>query len=84
VILTFILGNPLSAVASAPELLPQPWGQLGQLLPPGAGATLLRSTAYFHGAGGTAVTWTLITWATAGLALLLVGRQQITTGRVSD
>jgi hypothetical protein len=35
VVLVFLLGNPLSVVASAPELLPQPRGQLGQLLPPG-------------------------------------------------
>ena len=79
VVLVFVLGNPLSAVASAPELLPQPWGQLGQLLPPGAGATLLRSTTYFDGAGGTAAAWTLAAWAVTGLALLLAGRRQIAT-----
>jgi len=32
-VLVFVLGNPLSGLASAPELLPQPWGQVGQLLP---------------------------------------------------
>jgi hypothetical protein len=79
VVLVFVLGNPLSAVASAPELLPQPWGQLGQLLPPGAGATLLRSTTYFDGAGGTAAAWTLAAWAASGLALLLTGRRQVAT-----
>jgi hypothetical protein len=79
VVLVFVLGNPLSAVASAPELLPQPWGQLGQLLPPGAGATLLRSTTYFGGAGGTPAAWTLAAWAVTGLALLLAGRRQPTT-----
>jgi len=75
VLLVFFLGNPLSAVASAPELLPTPWGQLGQLLPPGAGGTLLRSTAYFQGAGGTAAAWTLTAWAVVGLVLVLVGRR---------
>jgi hypothetical protein len=45
------IGNPFSAAASAPELLPQPVGGLGQLLPPGAGANLLRSTGFFDGAG---------------------------------
>jgi hypothetical protein len=74
VLLTFVVGNPLSAVASAPELLPEPWGRLGQLLPPGAGATLLRSTAFFSGAGGTEPTRTLTVWAAAGLVLLLAGR----------
>jgi hypothetical protein len=71
----FVLGNPLSGLASAPELLPQPWGAVGQLLPPGAGATLLRSVAFFDGAGGTAALWTLATWAIVGLALVAVGRR---------
>ena len=31
-----LLGNPLSGVTSAPELLPSGWSTLGQLLPPGA------------------------------------------------
>jgi hypothetical protein len=76
-LLVFLLGNPLSAVASAPELLPQPWGAIGQLLPPGAGATLLRSVAYFDGAGGAVAAWTLAAWAAAGLLLLAVpGRRQ--------
>lgn len=76
-LVVFLVGNPLSAVGSAPELLPQPWGAVGQLLPPGAGATLLRSTAYFDGAGGTAALWTLAGWALAGLLLLTVGRRRI-------
>jgi hypothetical protein len=45
-LLVFLVGNPLSAVAAAPELLPQPWGEVGQWLPAGAGATLLRSVAW--------------------------------------
>jgi hypothetical protein len=45
------VGNPFSAVGSAPELLPQPVGGIGQLLPPGAGGNLLRSTGFFDGAG---------------------------------
>lgn len=76
VLLIFLVGNPLSAVASAPEMLPQPWGAIGQLLPPGAGATLLRSSAFFDGAGGAAALWTLSAWATAGLVFLLVGRRR--------
>ncbi len=75
--MVFLVGNPLSAVASAPELLPQPWGRLGQFLPPGAGATLLRSTAYFDGAGGTTAAWTLAGWALAGIVLLMIGRRRI-------
>ncbi|TDC51831.1 hypothetical protein E1281_19805 [Actinomadura sp. KC345] len=65
-----LLGNPLSAATSAPELLPQPWGDLGQLLPPGAAATLLRSVAFFDGAAAAGPLAILAVWAAAGFALL--------------
>jgi hypothetical protein len=78
-LLIFVVGNPLSGVSTAPELLPQPWGQVGQLIPPGAGATLLRSTAYFDGAGGVGAAWTLGAWAAVGLILVLIGRKAISS-----
>ncbi|MFD4353545.1 hypothetical protein ACFWPX_13370 [Nocardia sp. NPDC058518] len=65
-----LVGNPFSAATSAPELLPQPWGTLGQLLPPGAAASLLRSVAYFEGAGAIAPLTVLLAWAAGGVALL--------------
>ena len=69
--LTMILvGNPFSGVGSAPELLPQPVGGLGQLLPPGAGGNLLRSTGFFDGAAAGGHVAVLAAWAVAGLALL--------------
>ena len=69
--LTMILiGNPFSAVATAPELLPRPAGGIGQLLPPGAGAGLLRSTGYFDGAAAGGHIAVLAAWTCAGLALL--------------
>ncbi|MEV4001440.1 hypothetical protein [Actinomadura sp. NPDC049753] len=68
-----LLGNPLSAATSAPELLPQPWGTIGQYLPPGASATLLRSAAFFDGAGGAGPIAVLTAWATAGLGLVVFG-----------
>jgi hypothetical protein len=77
VLLMFIFGIPLSAVAAAPELLPQPWGEFGQWLPVGAGATLLRSVAYFDGAGSAGPLWILVGWAAAGLALVAVGRARL-------
>jgi hypothetical protein len=77
-VLLFLLGNPISAVASAPELLPEPWGAIGQLLPPGAGATLLRSTAFFDGAGGTVPAVVLASWAAAGLVLVALRRPRRT------
>jgi hypothetical protein len=66
------VGNPFSGVGSAPELLPEPAGAIGQLLPPGAGGNLLRSTGFFDGAGGAGPLTVLALWAAAGLALLLV------------
>jgi hypothetical protein len=73
-LLVFLVGNPLSAVAAAPELLPQPWGAIGQYLPIGAGGTLLRSTAFFDGAGAAPAVWVLAAYAVVGLALVLVAR----------
>lgn len=67
-----LLGNPLSGLASAPEMLPRGWSVLGQLLPQGANGTLLRSTAYFSGAGATAAIVVLTCWAAAGLVLIVV------------
>ncbi|MEU2254264.1 hypothetical protein ABZ540_13950 [Nocardia xishanensis] len=65
-----LLGNPFSAATSAPELLPQPWGAIGQLLPPGAAASLLRSVAFFDGTGAAKPLVVLAVWAAAALALL--------------
>lgn len=59
-LLMVLLGNPLSGATSAPELLAQPWGEIDQALPPGAGATVLRSTAFFDGAGAWGQIWTLL------------------------
>jgi hypothetical protein len=42
-----LLGSPLSGLSTAPEMLPAGWGTLGQLLPPGAGGTGLRTVAFF-------------------------------------
>ncbi|MEO7123095.1 MAG: hypothetical protein ABI400_08285 [Lacisediminihabitans sp.] len=64
-----VLGNPLSGLSSAPELLPQPWGALGQLLPPGATGTLLRNVSFFDGhAIGLPVT-VLFAWLVLGLVM---------------
>ncbi|GAA4695087.1 hypothetical protein [Phytohabitans rumicis] len=76
-LVVFLVSNPLSAVSAAPELLPEPWGAVGQWLPVGAGSTLLRSTAYFDGAGGGMALWVLAGYAVVGLALVALSR----TGR---
>lgn len=70
VALIMLLGNPFSGVASAPEMLPGAWGTIGQQLPPGAGATLLRAVAYFNGARSAGPWAVLATWAAVGLLLV--------------
>jgi hypothetical protein len=71
-LLALLLGNPLSGLNSAPEMLPTGWGALGQWLPQGATATLLRSTAFFDGAGATGAIAVLTCWAFAGAALIVI------------
>ncbi|MDQ0945058.1 ABC transporter permease [Streptomyces sp. V1I1] len=75
-LLMVLIGNPFSGAASAPELLPEPAGALGQTLPPGAGATLLRSVAYFDGSAAGAAVLTLSLWAALGLAAVLAGARR--------
>ena len=65
-----VLGVPLAGVSSAPEMLPTGWGTLGQWLPAGAGATTLRSVAFFEGAGAGMALLVLIGWAVLGLVLM--------------
>ena len=71
-LLALLLGNPLSGLNSAPEMLPSGWGELGRWLPQGANATLLRSTAFFDGAGSTMPIAVLTCWALAGAALIVI------------
>jgi hypothetical protein len=66
------VGNPFSAVATGPEMLPTPAGVIGQLLPPGAGGNLLRSTGFFDGAGAGEHVAVLAAWALAGFAALAI------------
>ncbi|MEU0582786.1 ABC transporter permease [Streptomyces sp. NPDC006132] len=68
-----LLGNPFSGASSAPQMLPEPVGTIGQWLPPGAGTTLLRSVAYFDGAAATGPALTLTWWAVLGLCAVLLG-----------
>ena len=70
-LLALLLGNPLSGLNSAPQMLPSGWGTLGQWLPQGATATLLRSTAFFDGAGATTAIAVLTCWAVAGTTLIV-------------
>lgn len=68
-----LLGNPFSGATSAPQMLPEPAGAIGQWLPPGAGTALLRSVSYFDGAAATGPALTLTWWAALGLGAVLLG-----------
>jgi hypothetical protein len=75
-----LLGNPLSGLTSAPEMLPSGWGELGQLLPPGAAGTALRSVSFFDGAGAGRPLVVLACWLAGGLLLCALGA--VTSRRV--
>jgi hypothetical protein len=67
-----LFANPLSAANVPVEFLLQPWGAIGQWMPPGAAATLLRDLSYFPDAE-VAFPWALLgCWMLAGLMLTLV------------
>ncbi|BCJ39416.1 hypothetical protein GCM10010168_63360 [Actinoplanes ianthinogenes] len=72
-VLMMLVGNPFSGATSAPEMLPGWGGALGQLLPPGAGGQLLRSTAFFDGSGAIHPVVVLCSWLVAGVLLCLAG-----------
>jgi hypothetical protein len=81
-LLALLVGNPLSGLTSAPELLPSGWGTLGRFLPQGANATLLRSTAYFDGAGASTSIAVLTCWAVIGSLIIVIAIQR-RTARIS-
>ena len=71
--LMIFVGNAFSGNTSAPQLLPEAVDHIGQWLPPGAAANLLRSTAYFNGNGASGHLYVLIVWSVLGLAAIVVG-----------
>jgi hypothetical protein len=79
-----LLGNPLSGMTSAPEMLPTGWGTVGQLLPPGAAGTMLRAVAFFDGANITGPVLVLSAWLLGGLLLCIVGAVRDRSRTVTD
>jgi hypothetical protein len=70
-------GVPLQTEGLAPPTADDPRGAGrgrfgGQYLPQGAMATLLRSTAFFDGAGATSAIAVLTCWAVVGTALIVI------------
>ncbi|MGC5165967.1 ABC transporter permease [Luteimicrobium sp. DT211] len=83
--LMLFVSNPLSGMATGPDWLPQPWGEIGQLLPIGAAGTVTRSAAFFDGAGSGQAVVVLVCWIALGLALVglskLRSRRRAAAGR---
>lgn len=74
-ILLILLGNPLSGLSSAPEMLLAGWGAFGQLLPPGATGTLLRNITFFDGNAIAQPLTVLITYILVGIVLFKIGKK---------
>lgn len=81
-----LIGNPLAGTATAPQMLPGWAGDLGQLLPPGAGGQLLRSTSFFDGHGSAHSIIVLSCWLALGLTLTVISglRSRRKTPQVPD
>ena len=69
-VLFLLLANPIAGVTMPPEFLPSPWGAVGQLFPPGAGATLVRDISYFPHANTVGPWLVLAAWTALGLGLV--------------
>lgn len=73
VVVTMFIGNPISGASMPSAFLPGAWGQIGQMLVPGASSTLLRSIAYFPEAA-TSDQWLVLgSWIAFGLLTGVIG-----------
>ncbi|MEU6198665.1 ABC transporter permease [Streptomyces sp. NPDC047061] len=79
--LMVFVGNAFSGATSAPEMLPKGVDHVGQWLPPGAGASLLRDTTYFDGNADAGHLAVLALWSVCGLAAVMYGHWAIRDGR---
>ncbi|MER7980294.1 hypothetical protein [Streptomyces sp. NPDC095817] len=70
--LMMLLGNPLSGLATGPHWLPDGWATIGQLLPPGASGSLLRTNAFFDGTGAGFPALVLTAWGVIGVTCVLL------------
>ena len=70
-VLTIFVGNPLSGLGTGPWILPHTAALIGQWMPIGATGFLVRSLAFFDGAGATGAWWVLAVWIAAGFVMLM-------------
>lgn len=72
-VITMFIGNPISGATMPSVFLPGAWGQIGQMLVPGASSTLLRSIAYFPEVA-TSDQWLVLGfWIAFGLLAGVIG-----------
>ena len=72
-VVTLFIGNPISGASMPSVFLPGVWGQIGQMLVPGASSTLLRSIAYFPEVA-TSDQWLVLgSWIAFGLLTGVIG-----------
>ena len=72
-VVTMFIGNPISGASMPSAFLPGVWGQIGQMMVPGASSTLLRSIAYFPEAA-TSDQWLVLgSWIAFGLLAGVIG-----------
>jgi len=72
-VLFLLIANPLAAAAQPWQMLLVPFGAIGQWMPPGAAAALLRDESYFPRADTTHLWLALVSWAVLGVVLSVVG-----------
>lgn len=70
--LYFTVGLVISGSSIAPEMLPHLGGTIGKLLPPGAGATVVRDALYFPDAPTGSAFVVLAAYAVVGLLVVLL------------
>lgn len=72
-VVTMFIGNPISGATMPSVFLPGAWGQIGQMMVPGASSTLLRSIAYFPEVA-TSDQWLVLgSWVAFGLLAGVIG-----------
>ena len=72
-VITMFIGNPISGASMPSVFLPGAWGQIGQMMVPGASSTLLRSIAYFPEAATSDQRLVLGSWIAFGLLAGVIG-----------
>jgi len=72
-VVTMFIGNPISGASMPSVFLPGAWGQIGQMMVPGASSTLLRSIAYFPEASTSGQWLVLGSWIAFGLLTGVIG-----------